>query len=135
MSETDAKRTKIKELLEYIESHLAELEEEKEELKEFQAKDKERRCLEYALYQRELEEVGEALEEIEEERRGEVHGANVRQEQNDREKDIQVRPEVCLVTLRLISVNSALKTSSLPPNTLYQPWASLAKVLNLNSTT
>lgn len=98
MSETDAKRTKINELLEYIESRLAELEEEKEELKEFQAKDKERRCLEYALYQRELEEVGEALEEIEEERRGEVHGANVRREQyNDREKEMQVCP--CLFVL------------------------------------
>ncbi|KAH7913439.1 RecF/RecN/SMC [Hygrophoropsis aurantiaca] len=90
MAETDAKRSKIVELLEYIDSRLAELEEEKEELKEFQEKDKERRCLEYALYQRELEEVGEALEEIEEERRGEVHGANVRREQFDgREKDIQ----------------------------------------------
>lgn len=90
MSETDAKRTKINELLEYIESRLAELEEEKEELKEFQAKDKERRCLEYALYQRELEEVGEALDEIEEERRGDVHGANVRREQyTDRQKEIQ----------------------------------------------
>lgn len=92
MSETDAKRTKISELLDYIDSRLTELEEEKEELKEFQEKDKERRCLEYALYQRELEEVGEALEEIEEERRGEVHNANVRREQfNDREKQAQVR--------------------------------------------
>ena len=100
MSETDGKRTKIKELLEYIESRLAELEEEKEELKEFQAKDKERRCLEYALYQRELEEVGEAVEEIEEERRGEVHGANVRREQyNDREKEMQVRPDACFVAM------------------------------------
>jgi chromosome segregation ATPase len=91
MAETDAKRTKINELLEYIESRLTELEEEKEELRGFQEKDKERRCLEYALYQRELEEVGEALEEIEEERRGEVHGANMRREQFDtREKDIQV---------------------------------------------
>ncbi|KAG6333732.1 hypothetical protein ID866_5360 [Astraeus odoratus] len=90
MAETDAKRTKINELLEYIESRLQELEEEKEELREFQEKDKERRCLEYALYQRELEEVGEALEEIEEERRGEVHGANVRREQYEtREKEIQ----------------------------------------------
>ncbi|KAI0930349.1 hypothetical protein AcW1_009066 [Taiwanofungus camphoratus] len=90
MSETDAKRTKISELLDYIDSRLTELEEEKEELKEFQEKDKERRCLEYALYQRELEEVGEALEEIEEERRGEVHNANVRREQfNDREKQAQ----------------------------------------------
>ena len=72
MTETDAKREKINELLEYIDGRLGELEEEKEELKEFQEKDKERRCLEYAVYQRELEEVGEALEEIEDERRGEV---------------------------------------------------------------
>ncbi|TFK38980.1 structural maintenance of chromosome protein 3 [Crucibulum laeve] len=90
MSETDSKREKINELLDYIESRLTELEEEKEELKEFQDKDKERRCLEYALYQRELEEVGEALVEIEEDRRAEVHGANVRREKfNEREKEMQ----------------------------------------------
>ncbi|KAG7088666.1 hypothetical protein E1B28_012638 [Marasmius oreades] len=90
MAETEAKRTKINELLDYIESRLTELEEEKEELKEFQEKDKERRCLEYALYQRELGEVGEALEEIEEDRRTEVHGANIRREKfNEREKEIQ----------------------------------------------
>ncbi|KAL0960863.1 hypothetical protein HGRIS_005878 [Hohenbuehelia grisea] len=90
MSETDAKRSKINELLDYIESRLAELEEEKEELKEFQDKDKERRCLEYALYQRELQDVGEALDEIEDDRRGEVHGANQRREAfNTREKEIQ----------------------------------------------
>ena len=91
MADTDAKRGKINELLDYIESRLAELEEEKEELKEFQEKDKERRCMEYALYQRELEEVAEALVEIEEDRRAEVHGANVRREKyNEREKEIQV---------------------------------------------
>ena len=90
MAETDSKRAKINELLDYIDSRLSSLEEEKEELKEYQEKDKERRCLEYALYQRELEEVGEALEDIEEERRGEVHGANVRREQfSEREKEIQ----------------------------------------------
>ncbi|CAL1707049.1 unnamed protein product [Somion occarium] len=84
------KRDKINELLDYIDTRLTELEEEKEELKEFQEKDKERRCLEYAVYQRELEEVAEALEEIEAERRGEVHNANVRREQfNDREKQAQ----------------------------------------------
>lgn len=92
MAETDAKREKINELLEYIDGRLGELEEEKEELKEFQEKDKERRCLEYAVYQRELEEVGEALEEIEDERRGEVHNANMRREQfNERQKQVQVR--------------------------------------------
>jgi hypothetical protein len=114
MSETDAKRTKINELLDYIESRLAELEEEKEELKEFQEKDKERRCLEYALYQRELEEVAEALEEIEEDRRGEVHGANVRREQfNDRQKEIQASlnrvtpalPFIWVISLNALSVS------------------------------
>ena len=91
MAETEAKRNKINELLDYIDSRLTELEEEKEELKEFQEKDKERRCLEYAMYQRELEEVTETLEEIEDERRGDLHSANQRQElYNNREKDIQV---------------------------------------------
>ncbi|KAF8148188.1 structural maintenance of chromosome protein 3 [Crassisporium funariophilum] len=90
MADTEAKRDKINELLDYIESRLTELEEEKDELKEFQEKDKERRCMEYALYQRELEEVGEALVEIEEDRRSDVHGANVRRTKyNEREKEIQ----------------------------------------------
>jgi len=91
MAETDAKRSKINELIDYIELRLSELEQEKEELKEFQDKDKERRCLEYALYQRELEEVSEALVEIEDDRRGEIHGANQRREQfTERQREIQV---------------------------------------------
>lgn len=95
MEETDAKRSKIVELLEYIDTRLNELEEEKEELKEFQEKDKERRCLEYAMYQRELEDVGEALEEIEEERKNEVHGANQRRERfSSNEQQIHVSESV-----------------------------------------
>jgi hypothetical protein len=91
MDETEAKRDTISERLEYIENQLNELEEEKEELKEFQEKDKERRCLEYALYSRELEEVTETLAEIEEERKNEVHNANTRRLKfNEREKEIQV---------------------------------------------
>ncbi|KAL5530813.1 SMC3 [Sanghuangporus sanghuang] len=94
MDETSSKRQKINELLEYIEGRLNELEEEKEELKEYQGKDRERRCLEYALFERELQEVSAALEELEEERRGEVHGVNVRREQfNEREKEIQALEE------------------------------------------
>ncbi len=60
----DNKRDKIGELLTYIEDRLTELEEEKEELKEYQDKDKERRCLEYALHQRELEDVTAALDQV-----------------------------------------------------------------------
>jgi sugar-specific transcriptional regulator TrmB len=91
MAETEARRTKINELIDYIDSRLTELEEEKEELKEYQEKDKDRRCLEYALYQRELEEVAEALEEIENDHRGEVHSANQKRELfTERQRDIQV---------------------------------------------
>lgn len=51
-------------MLTYIEERLNELEAEKEELKEFQQKDKERRCLEYSLYQAELTEISQALDEV-----------------------------------------------------------------------
>jgi len=107
MSETEAKRGKINELLDYIEARLNELEEEKEELKEFQEKDKERRCLEYALYQRELEDVGLALDELEEERQKDVHNANVgRANWNQREKQVQVRLSACRLYSHLTRVCS-----------------------------
>ncbi|ORX91367.1 structural maintenance of chromosome protein 3 [Basidiobolus meristosporus CBS 931.73] len=89
MEETDLKRRKIEELLAYIEERLGELEEEKEELRNFQELDRERRCLEYTIYQREQNEIGEALEEIEEDRRREVLGSNQKRERyNQREHEI-----------------------------------------------
>ncbi|KAH8916309.1 hypothetical protein BT69DRAFT_1314073 [Atractiella rhizophila] len=89
MEETDQKRTKIDELLKYIEERLTELEEEKEELKEFQTKDRDRRCLEYAIYQRDLEEVSAALEEIEAERKKDRASAvNQRKDFATRQKQI-----------------------------------------------
>lgn len=92
MSDTDAKRGKISELLEYIDTRLAELEEEKDELREWTETDRERRCLEYALYQRELEEVAEALIEIEEEHMRELDSAKGRRDAfGEREKETRVR--------------------------------------------
>ncbi|KAL9052564.1 MAG: hypothetical protein Q9162_005312 [Coniocarpon cinnabarinum] len=64
MNETDSKRAKIDELLTTIRGRLEELEEEKEELRAYQDKDRERRCLEYTIYNREQEEINRALEEI-----------------------------------------------------------------------
>lgn len=114
MAETEGKKSKIIELLDFIETRLGELEEEKEELKEFQEKDKEKRCLEYALYQRELEEVAEALEEIEEERKKELHGANQRRELfSDREQQIQV---VSLFLTRLMFAKSIDLSDTGEPN-------------------
>ncbi|KAM0788840.1 hypothetical protein ACM66B_002925 [Microbotryomycetes sp. NB124-2] len=90
MEETNVKRQKIRDFLEFINDRLSELESEKEELREFQKQDRARRSLEYLIYQRELKEVGDALDQIEEERRREVDDANTRREEYaGREKDIQ----------------------------------------------
>ncbi|RDW59818.1 putative structural maintenance of chromosome protein 3 [Coleophoma cylindrospora] len=68
MTETNNKRAKIDELLDYIKERLAELEEEKEELRDYQQKDKDRRCLEYAFYHREQVALSSALDEIDQSR-------------------------------------------------------------------
>lgn len=47
-----------------INERLQELEEEKEELKQYQVQDRQRRSLEYSIYQHELKEVGDALDNV-----------------------------------------------------------------------
>jgi structural maintenance of chromosome 3 (chondroitin sulfate proteoglycan 6) len=54
---SDVCRDKINEVLDYIESRLSELQEEKEELTEYQRLDRKRRALEYTLYDKELRKV------------------------------------------------------------------------------
>lgn len=73
MNETDLKRTKITELLEFIETRLDELEHEKNELKQFQESDRERRCIEYEIYTRQQNEASDHLEKIVEQRERESH--------------------------------------------------------------
>lgn len=68
MNDTNNKRSKIDESLGYINERLAELEEEKNELRDYQEKDRERRCLEYTIYSREQAEIAAALEAIENQR-------------------------------------------------------------------
>ncbi|CEH15344.1 structural maintenance of chromosome protein 3 [Ceraceosorus bombacis] len=89
MEETDSKRSKIDDLLKYIEERLAELDEEKEELRQYYDKDKERRCLEYALYYRSLQDHVAKLEELEEKRRGEAESSTAKQRTfNQREQTL-----------------------------------------------
>lgn len=90
MEETDGKRQKINDLLETIEERLEELEGEKDELKQYQESDRDRRCLEYALFNQELKEVTDKLEQIEDERSNDVHDSNERRKEfNDLENRIQ----------------------------------------------
>ncbi|KAK0646247.1 RecF/RecN/SMC [Cercophora newfieldiana] len=70
MAETNSKREKIDELLDYIKERLSELEEEKNELRDFQDKDRERKCLEYARWHRLQENNAAQLEQIEDARQG-----------------------------------------------------------------
>lgn len=68
MDDSDNKRAKIDEFLDHIRGRLGELEEEKEELRAYQDKDRERRCLEYTIHHKEQEAVQEALSKLDEER-------------------------------------------------------------------
>ena len=76
MTETDNKRAKIDELLTYINERLDELEEEKEELRDYEEKNKERRCLQYTIDHREQVAISEELDNLEEQREDGVEEAN-----------------------------------------------------------
>ena len=64
MSCPEGKREKINELLKYIEERLHTLEDEKEELAQYQKWDKMRRALEYTIYNQELNETRAKLDEV-----------------------------------------------------------------------
>ncbi|EQC33662.1 hypothetical protein SDRG_08766 [Saprolegnia diclina VS20] len=68
IQDSQGRRDKILEVISYIESRLAELEDEKDELKEYQSLDKEKRALEYMLHEKELQDVRIELEAIERQR-------------------------------------------------------------------
>ena len=96
MNETNNKRSKIDELLDYINERLGELEEEKDELRNYQDKDRERRCLEYTIYSREQTEIATALDNIESQRQTGVEDTDVNRSRFIQgEKDIvQIEGEV-----------------------------------------
>lgn len=89
MTETNNKRSKIDELLAYIKDRLSELEEEKEELRDYQDKDKERRCLQYTIDHREQVAIAEELDTIDEQRQNGVEDTD-----DNRERFIQGEKEL-----------------------------------------
>ncbi|KAH9570768.1 hypothetical protein CY35_02G058500 [Sphagnum magellanicum] len=68
MVDTENRRKQIIEVVQYIEERLKELDEEKEELKMYQQLDKQRRSLEYTIFEKELLDARQKLEETEEAR-------------------------------------------------------------------
>ncbi|GMI01375.1 hypothetical protein TrLO_g1143 [Triparma laevis f. longispina] len=76
MGENENHRAKINEVITYIEARLSELESEKEELTAYQKVDRERRALEYTLYDKELRRAREALDELEHARSDDAEATN-----------------------------------------------------------
>ncbi len=99
MTETKNKRAKIDELLAYIKDRLSELEEEKEELRNYQDKDKERRCLEYTIYHREQDEISSVLESIETNRE-----AGVDETDDGRERFVRGEKEIAEIDKEISEV-------------------------------
>ncbi|PPD74467.1 hypothetical protein GOBAR_DD28615 [Gossypium barbadense] len=62
------KRKQIIQVVQYLDERLKELDEEKEELRKYQQLDKQRKSLEYTIYDKELQDARRKLEEVEEAR-------------------------------------------------------------------
>ncbi|GFZ13065.1 structural maintenance of chromosomes (SMC) family protein [Actinidia rufa] len=68
MQETGNKRRQIIQVVQYLDERLKELDEEKEELRKYQQLDKQRKSLEYTIYDKEIHDARQKLVEIEEAR-------------------------------------------------------------------
>nr|CAN69188.1 hypothetical protein VITISV_042007 [Vitis vinifera] len=68
MQETGNKRKQIIQVVQYLDERLKELDEEKEELRKYQQLDKQRKSLEYTIYDKELHDARHKLGEVEEAR-------------------------------------------------------------------
>ncbi|KAK1265174.1 Structural maintenance of chromosomes protein 3 [Acorus gramineus] len=68
MQETGKSMKQIIQVVQYLEERLRELDEEKEELRKYQQLDKQRRSLEYTIFDKELNDAKQKIEEVEEAR-------------------------------------------------------------------
>ena len=80
MEDTKSRRDQIQETVEFIESRLAELDEEKDELQMYTELDRTRRSLEYTVHEKDLSETRAKLDEVEEKRRQHVDKARAEDE-------------------------------------------------------
>ncbi|XP_024176770.1 structural maintenance of chromosomes protein 3 [Rosa chinensis] len=68
MQDTGNKRKQIIQVVQYLDERLKELDEEKEELRKYQQLDKQRKSLEYTIYDKELQDARQRLTEVEDAR-------------------------------------------------------------------
>ena len=68
MIDTNSKREKIQECISILEERLEDLEGEKEELRAYEKCDREKRALEYSIYEKELTKARKEIDGIEEQK-------------------------------------------------------------------
>lgn len=99
---SEANREQISKLLESIEERLGTLENETKELKEYQRWDRDRRALEYTIYDRELKETRKKLAELQSRREQSSEStAEIRKAAKDCAAQIEVNPKNCYLCQHL----------------------------------
>ncbi|KAL7611996.1 hypothetical protein Lser_V15G05589 [Lactuca serriola] len=68
MQETGNKRNQVIQVMQYVDDRLKELDEAKAELKDYQQLDKQRKSLEYSIYEKQLNDAQRELDEVNKER-------------------------------------------------------------------
>lgn len=116
MSKTKNQRDKIDEMLEFIEERLSDLDSEKEELKNFQDLEKDKKICEFVLYDRELNEVTNSIEQIDSEyQNGVDESQNFMNELEKRESliiEIENAIDHSKQSLKLLNIDKTQQTST-----------------------
>eukprot|EP01082_Thalassiosira_pseudonana_P006049 g5626.t1 g5626 contig2:932052-935830(-) len=109
MEENAASIEKIDETLEYMDNRLEDLRGEKEELTQYQKLDRDRRSVEYTLYDKELRRAREALDEIEHQRNEAV----------DRLSELSEEARSMHERIMSVQANQKTKSNALRRNQVY----------------
>ncbi|KIX03858.1 uncharacterized protein Z518_07411 [Rhinocladiella mackenziei CBS 650.93] len=108
MSETNNKLAAIDQTFDQINERLAELEEEQDELRDFQEQDREKRALEYTLFHREQDEINKALADLEDRRAGGIDDAD-----ENRDRYAQGEDEMARITQQIQILNQQIHAARL----------------------
>ncbi|DBB00026.1 hypothetical protein WJX77_003476 [Trebouxia sp. C0004] len=115
MKETEGRRKRIEEVVAQLEERLAELDEEREELAKYRQVDKERRSLEYTIYDKDLHETRTNLDKLESAR------------QQEAEEAARVHNEMQEAHTRLKRLDKDLKQLTTHQTSLKRKWEEVGK--------
>ncbi|QLG74801.1 hypothetical protein HG535_0H01280 [Zygotorulaspora mrakii] len=104
MDETERKRSQISSEMEELNGKLNEMEEEKKELEKFNSLDKNRKCYQFNLYDRELNDVINEIERLDGDYNSTLHSSEQYIEELDKREDV-----IAQISRKLQNMESTLK--------------------------